>query len=101
MPSESKLLGIVNKPQFDTEVFKVGKAIHFRKFDWVSGAYANHDAIITEASPLSISVAYMGSESDYGKKELKTTTIGIESVVDSKIVLKDMILAEELNRKEK
>ena len=73
------MLGIVSKPQFDTDFFKVGKAIHIKKYAQSNGyELIDSDAIISESTPLGITVIYM--RVDGNKKEEMSLLISIEEV---------------------
>lgn len=53
----SNLIGVVNKPQFDLEIFKPGKAIHIRQEAKTNGyQLKNDDGLIGRVNPLTIIV---------------------------------------------
>lgn len=81
------LLGVVSKPQFDTDIFKVGKAVHIKKIA-KSNSYPliNADAIILHSMPLEITVAYVSIDK-YNSKNTgeRTLPIDIKEVVDGTV----------------
>ena len=83
------MLGIVNKPQFDTDVFKVGKAIHIKKYAQSNGyKLVDADAIISESTPLAIIVIYM--RVDGGKKEEMSLPISIDEIVKEEVEITEL-----------
>ncbi|NOW84305.1 hypothetical protein B0H39_002186 [Clostridium beijerinckii] len=74
------LIGIVNKPQFDTNVFRVGEA--FRMTGNSKGYNFDRDCLILKSTPLSLEVAYVDNEYD-----IATFTIGIAEAVTGRIRL--------------
>ena len=83
------MLGIVSKPQFDTNVFKVGKAIHIEKYAQSNGyKLIDSDAIIFESNPLSITVIYM--RVDEGKKEEMSLPISIDEIVKKEVEITEL-----------
>lgn len=55
----TNLVGVVNKPQFDTDIFVVGKAIHIREWAKSNGyKLLDKDGIITKNNKLEIVVSY-------------------------------------------
>ena len=85
------MLGIVNKPQFDTDVFKVGKAIHIKKYAQSNGyKLVDADAIILRSKPLEIVVAYVKiDEYDINDSDETTLAIPIEEVVKEEVEITD------------
>lgn len=77
----SDIKGIVNKPQFDKEVFKVGEAI---KVNNKCYPYIKANAIITYSSPLEITATYYSEIDD----ECVEFNIGINDVVDGSYEIK-------------
>jgi hypothetical protein len=78
--------GLVNKPQFDTSVFQVGKAIHVK----VSGNKAkeltfnfNKDCLIMQVGPLHLTVAYMSKE----ETETEEARIVVDDVSSGNVVI--------------
>ena len=86
------MLGIVNKPQFDTDVFKVGKAIHIKKYAQSNGyKLVDADAIILHSKPLAIVVAYVKiNESDIDDSDEMTLVIPIEEVVEEEVEITEL-----------
>ncbi len=82
------LLGVVNKPQFDTEIFKIGKAIHVRKYEFNRYKSIDTDAIISNSTPLEIVVEYYWLDSKEVK--YKTLPIKIEDIVKENIKLTNL-----------
>lgn len=81
------LLGVVNKPQFDTEVFKIGKAIHISKLAESNGyELINSDAIILHSMPLQIVIAYVSMDKYNSENNCeKTLPIDINEVVNETV----------------
>ena len=78
------MLGIVSKPQFDTDFFKVGKAIHIKKYAQSNGyKLIDSDAIISESTPLGITVIYMRVDGD--KKAEMSLLISIDEIVKEEV----------------
>lgn len=88
---ESSML--VNKPQFDTILFKVGKGICVRNNEFPPKSI---DAIISEVNPLSIKVLYLDTEDDHvlGKANMREMVISVEDVVSSRRELLFLVKAE-------
>lgn len=78
------LVGVVNKPQFDTDIFAVGKAIHLRHFATSNGyKLLDKDAIITKNNKLEIVVSYY----DTGCYEMTDLEIEIGKVISEEYEL--------------
>ncbi|MDS0525489.1 hypothetical protein NNC19_07345 [Clostridium sp. SHJSY1] len=75
----SKLVGVVEKPQFDTEILKPGKAIHIKRFA-ISDGYKTQDVdgLIGRANPLALTFYYYNTN-DY---EINQKEISIDSVTN-------------------
>lgn len=86
------MLGIVSKPQFDTNVFKVGKAIHIKKHAQSNeNELVDADAIILRSMPLEIVVAYVKIDEDYINDSDETTlVIPIEEVVKEDVEITEL-----------
>lgn len=72
--------GVVNKPQFDLDVFKLGEAVRINGYFGVKPRRGNTirgNAIITGITPLEVTAEYF-NECD---KELHSVRIPIEEVV--------------------
>ena len=83
------MLGIVSKPQFDTDFFKVGKAIHIKKYAQSNGyKLIDSDAIISESDPLGIMVIYM--RVDGGKKEEMSLLVSIDEIVQEEVEITEL-----------
>jgi len=51
----AKLIGVVEKPQFDTEVFEQGKAVHVKQYALSNGfIFKDKDGLIGRVNPLEI-----------------------------------------------
>ncbi|MBD8046782.1 MULTISPECIES: hypothetical protein [Clostridium] len=74
------LMGVVNKPQFDTDIFKTGQAIHIRQKASNGFELLNVDGIISEVNPLFMIVMY------YSKRDLE--------MIDIKIYIDDVTSGE-------
>lgn len=90
-------LGIVNKPQFDLDFFKVGKAIHIIKSDEDGNTITDTDAIIMYVSPLEIGVCHAKED-----KEVEENTgyivklyINIKDVITETVKITDLKECEE------
>lgn len=64
------MIGIVNKPQFDKDVFTIGKALHLKKFSYNRFPSINANALVTECKPLELTVAYV-DDGDVKKENIK------------------------------
>lgn len=73
----NNLVGVVNKPQFDVNVFEVGKAVHVKKVGGNGYVLFNKHCIITETNPLYLGVHYY-SEIEH---ELTDMRIDVNDVV--------------------
>lgn len=75
--------GIVNKPQFNTQHFPIGKAVHIspnpNSNDYTIRKMGARDGIIIEASPLYLKVSYY----DTHESDMEVMTISIDDVVSS------------------
>lgn len=69
----SKIPGLIEKPQFDADLFEEGKAIHINQ-EAKSNGYQlmDTDALISEFNPLKIEVTY------YSKSEHEITSLIIK-----------------------
>ncbi|CAG7840046.1 hypothetical protein CLOHAE12215_01462 [Clostridium haemolyticum] len=76
--NNNNLIGIVNKPQFDTNVFEVGKAVHIKQIE--SNGYKSLDAdcIIIESTPLCLQGIYYNKQ----KEDTRSIEILITNFVD-------------------
>lgn len=84
------MLGVVSKPQFDTDVFKVGKAIHVTKFAESNGyKLVDNDAIIVESNPLELSVIYVRNDK-YGIALETKILIKIEEVIKETVEITEL-----------
>ncbi|HDK7179186.1 TPA: hypothetical protein PTW06_001006 [Clostridium botulinum] len=79
----NKLVGVVSKPQFDINVFKVGNAVHVKQV--ATNGYVLFDAycIISETNPLYLIVHYY-SEIEY---EITNIQITIDNVVSGEYTI--------------
>lgn len=79
----SKLVGVVSKPQFDTSVFEIGKAVHVKQV--ATNGYVLFDAhcIITETNPLYLIVNYYSK----GECEIISMKITIDNVVSGEYTI--------------
>lgn len=75
------LVGVVNKPQFDTSVFRVGNAIHI--VGRCKSYSFDRDCIIQKSTPLSLKVVFVNDESDVDDIEIE-----INEVVNQNIRLR-------------
>ena len=83
------MLGIVNKPQFDTDVFKVGKAIHIKKYAQSNGyKLVDADAIISESTPLAI--IFIDMSVDGSQKEQMSSPISIDEIVKEEVEITEL-----------
>jgi hypothetical protein len=84
------LVGVVEKPQFDIDIFKTGKAIHIKKFSPNGYELKDKDGLIGKVNPLKIMVwIYDKHENDCGPVE-----ITIDSVISGEYEI--TLLKEEL-----
>lgn len=91
MNKEKQLVGIVNKPQFDTDVFKVGKAVKIEHYYNNSSTkeYVKH-ALITMVAPLEIKVAFLvksRNERNYKEDIIQESTISIDDLINGTDVI--------------
>ena len=81
----SNLVGIVSKPQFDTDIFVVGKAIRFKHFATSNGyKLLDKHGLIMRNSKLEIEVTYY----DTGTYDTSNIVIPIEKVISQEFELK-------------
>ncbi|NFD30440.1 hypothetical protein EXN57_02750 [Clostridium botulinum] len=64
--------GIVSKPQFDTSVFKVGKAVHVKQVATNGYVLFDKHCIISKTNPLYLIVHYY-SETEYEITDIQIT----------------------------
>ena len=78
------LVGVVNKPQFDTDVFIPGKAIHIQKFAANNGhKLEDVHGLIGRVTPLTM-VVWTYDDDDY---DVEGIEISIKSVVSGEYKL--------------
>ncbi|AQS10603.1 hypothetical protein CLOBY_27480 [Clostridium saccharobutylicum] len=75
------LVGVVNKPQFDTNVFRVGMAIHV--IGNLGGYRMDKDCLIMNVTPLDLKIIYIDNEGDD-----ETLTLGIDTVKDGRVTIR-------------
>ena len=82
--------GIVEKPQFDTDFFKVSKAIHITEFLNGGDIRLDTDAIIVNSSPIELQVIFFTKDETcyFGNEE--TLYIKIDDVVFKKFKIKTL-----------
>lgn len=85
-----KLVGVVNRPQFDLNVFEIGKAVHLRWLTGYDDKLKSVDCIISETHPLYLIVNYY-SEIEYEVIDIK---INIDDVVSGEYTIS--LLREEI-----
>ncbi|MCW6094590.1 hypothetical protein LAV60_15570 [Clostridium sporogenes] len=85
-----KLVGVVNRPQFDKNVFDVGKAVRIRQFANNGYELMSRDCIITDNNPMYLCISYY-DEDDY---EFIDRRIDIVDVVDGTYTIS--LLREEM-----
>lgn len=78
-----KLVGVVNRPQFDMHVFEIGKAVHLRCLTGYADKLKSVDCIISETHPLYLIVNYY-SEIEY---EVIGEKINIDDVVNGEYTI--------------
>lgn len=69
------MIGIVNKPQFDKNVFTIGKAIHLKKYTYNRFASINDNALVVDCQPLELTVVYVGEDEGIKKEHIKIDEI--------------------------
>lgn len=69
------MIGIVNKPQFDKDVFTIGKAIHLKKYTYNHYASINDNALIVDYQPLELTVAYVTKDEGIKYEDIKIDEI--------------------------
>ena len=89
------MLGVVNKPQFDTDVFRVGKAFVLKVNSYLNtnklkGNGALHNIIITEAKPLEITFVHVVEYRDK-KSEVDLYTLSIDKVVNKDVEIFELV----------
>lgn len=72
----AEITGVISKPVFDTEAFKVGKAIRVKRINQRGYTEQQFDAIVTETNDLKLEV----SRYDQREYEMRDETITIDSV---------------------
>ena len=72
------MIGIVNKPQFDKDVFTIGKAIHLKKFTYNHYTSINDNALVVDCTPLELTVVYVSKN-----EGTQYENIGIDEMNDS------------------
>ena len=77
MDSERSQNLIINKPTFNTDVLKEGKAIHVETYSKNGFKCFDEDCIITSRTPLSLEVYYYSESEGY----MEDMNIPIEDVV--------------------
>ena len=83
------MLGIVSKPEFDANVFKVGKAIHIEKYAQSNGyKLIDSDAIIFESTPLDITVIYMRVDGD--KKAEMSLPVSVDEILNKEVEITEL-----------
>jgi len=70
--------GLITKPQFDTNLFKVGKAIFIIK---MNSSFCK-DCLIKESTPLLLKLVYMDTDGNGENGEETMLTIYIEDIIE-------------------
>lgn len=86
------LLGVVSKPQFDTDILQLGKAVHINKITSSNGyELINSDAIILHSMPLQLVVVYVNVDKYNSDNTCeKTLPIDIKEVVDGTVKITNL-----------
>ena len=87
------MLGVVNKPQFNTDVFRVGKAFVLKVNGYLNklkGNGALHNIIITEVKPLEITFVHVVEYRDM-KSEVDLYTLSIDKVVNKDVEIFELV----------
>lgn len=69
------MIGIVNKPQFDKDVFTVGKAIHIKKYGYNRFAQIDANALVIDCQPLELTVAFVEKKQGIQEERIKISEI--------------------------
>ncbi len=72
------MIGIVNKPQFDKDVFTIGKAIHLKKYTYNHYVSINDNALVVDCKPLELTVVYVSKN-----EGIQYENIGIDEINES------------------
>ncbi|EJO5347174.1 hypothetical protein NRP93_001247 [Clostridium botulinum] len=79
----SKLVGVVSKPQFDTSVFEIGKAVNVKQVATNGYVLFDEHCIINKSNPLYLSVYYYSE----GKCKLTDVKINIDDVISGECTI--------------
>ncbi len=78
-----ELIGVINKPQFNMDTFKLGQAIHVKAVAHNGFVTLNTDGLIHYANPLYLEVTYFDAKEEVFE-EFKKIKISIEDVIAEK-----------------
>lgn len=89
---EKQIVGLVNKPQFDVDKFQPGTALKVAANNKCTKGELygfNKNCLVTKATPLSLTLVYIGTskkgsydEDDYHTDEISTGATALELEID-------------------
>ena len=78
--------GLITKPQFDTNLFKVGKAVLLIR----NSSSWNTDCLILESSPIELKLLFINSQN-----EDETISITVEDIIEKTFLIEFLYIGGE------